>query len=102
MPSNAARVLRAAAERIERDGWSQHKSGIGPAPGQCCMMVALQRECDRLSVNAWNVARTALERRVRPPGGLLSVWNDAPGRTVDEVLEALRGAASDVEANDAG
>lgn len=94
--SDVAHVLRAAAERIERDGWWQGGSGICGA--QRCVMRALADECDRLSTNAWHGAKAALERHVRPPGGLMSTWNDARERTVEEVLAALRGAAADVEA----
>lgn len=96
-----AQVLRAAAERIERDGWFQ--GGNGSDGRRCCIMRALAAETDKArSMNEadglWRSAKHALEQRVRPPGGLMSTWNDARERTVDDVLAALRGAADDLEA----
>ena len=94
-------ILRAAADRIERYGWTQHESG---QDGQrMCVLMALGAACDdagdrgRNEPSLWRSAKSALERHVRIGSGFVSNWNDAPGRTVDEVLAALRGAAKECE-----
>jgi hypothetical protein len=99
----AAMICRRAADRIERTGWKQgsdqpheHERAL-----PCCLMIALNHATDDLAFpdrsNAWRIAKQAVLDRVRPPGGLLSEWNDRPGRTVSEVLAALNEAASDLE-----
>lgn len=93
-----SQVLLAAAARIERDGWCQ--GGCGRDGDRRCMMAALGDEHDLALPTApsWLTLYRALERHIRPGSKLLSVWNDQPDRTVDEVLAALRGAAAEVEA----
>jgi hypothetical protein len=100
-----AEILREAAAVIERNGWCQddyydwvQKQAESKPPAEC-------RVC---AVGAINLAATGEPRDVRPDEGVTGAlnvlatslnihcipdWNDAPGRTVTEVLDALHRAA---------
>jgi hypothetical protein len=110
----AAEVLAEAADIIERDGWTQHHfhtpdgchcalGAIGLASGEHLnIRVAddgivdwdLPRYGDPgydAACHAYTVARDALSARV---GIHVPSWNDADGRTQDEVVAELRAAAA--------
>jgi len=81
------KILLEAADYIEQHGWCQkvYQNGLGNA----CIMGALLR-----------VARTTsgdgkIMSRLRKYLGVTSLenWNDASGRTKEQVVAALRGAA---------
>jgi hypothetical protein len=83
------RILYAAADLIEEHGWCQHVPR--DSHGHICVFTALLTDAP---ADAWRACQ-ALERYC----GLtkpyyVTRWNDMPGRTKDEVLNALRGAAT--------
>jgi hypothetical protein len=92
-------ILDQAREILIRDGWCQ---GVGrDAMGRCCLAEAIWGQegaqgCLMLR-NQEAYYRVCKVLRVR----LLSVWNDKPGRTLDEVLDALAKAADIARADNA-
>lgn len=85
-------VLRAAAERIERDGWCQGKPTDGT---RCCAVRAIVMAGE--SSFGTSLAIEAVRDFIGCNTYGVIHWNDTPGRTVDEVLAALRSAADAVE-----
>lgn len=110
---SAVDVLRAAADKLMRDGWAQ---GSGDGEGQggvfwnnpngtCCVrgaMCVATRYQGSCWADSWfyenEEAARALETFVDVPIGYIPVWNDAPERTADEVIDALLACAADLEA----
>ncbi len=94
MTAQVAADLRAAAELLRAEGWCQ--GSYGQAGGPRCMDGAI------LSVTAYpgpydralSVMRPVLDITATTP---LAIWNDTPGRTLDEVLDALERAAQAAE-----
>jgi len=88
-----------AAQRLREVGWRQNK--YGPEQGPHCMvgacrwaagyfaapLTATHAELDQ----AGHAASSAVANVVRPRRGAIaaSFWNDAPGRTAEEVIAAL-------------
>jgi hypothetical protein len=72
-----------AAQYIREHGWCQRT--IRDEEGRVCLIGALQ------SVEGWenSVAPTMLRRII----SCIPSWNNAPGRTKEEVIAALEGAA---------
>lgn len=104
-----AEVLRAAADRIEKYGWCQ--GGTGEQGERRCAMRAISHAIDaafnvtiatdrrspaaHVAKRAFEGARVALMKHLNLTGGwAVPGWNDAPGRTAEEVIAALRGAAA--------
>ena len=88
-------VLLKAADIIEEKGWYQGNM-IGPK-GELCMLGALNVASD-YSLEYFNVrtvVRDHLHISVKDKSFSLSNWNDAPERTKEEVIAALRGAAEE-------
>jgi len=111
MSAETAAILDKAADIIERNGWRQ-----GPRPE-----AAPKKRADQYPVDAWDAlvlaackattARSNKELQLVIPAGralarflrLSSIatpgawtipdWNDHPGRTAEQVIAALRGAA---------
>jgi hypothetical protein len=100
-------VLLRAADRIERDGWwtqaPQPESPLRvlwrslwllPAPHapngrNVCAMLAISRAGKEMGAE-WLGAHDRLRNFV---GDRIDRWNDAPGRTASEVIQALRDCA---------
>lgn len=89
-------VLRAAARYIEEHGWYQ---GDYAAPdGAVCALGAINVVVtgspydlgDGVDRDLTLAAANVIENRLGSIGPI-SWWNDAPGRTKDEVLAVLRG-----------
>ena len=85
-----SRVLLDAADYIEKHG---HCKGMSRRrDGAVCV-------AGSISVVIWSAElRLSARRRLSayigiPPYLNIPVWNDAPARTADEVISALRGAA---------
>jgi hypothetical protein len=87
MSDQVADVLDDAADRLEREGWAP---GVGGG-GHCALgalysvagMTALRQRASRVLADS-----LGLPYRYR-----IADWNDAPGRTKQEVLDAFRLAA---------
>jgi len=89
--AQVAADLRAAADVLERDGWTQEQftDALGCHCAEGAFMYATP------SVERWTAASAALRSYL---GAVVITWNDAPGRTAAEVIAALRAAADRAEA----
>jgi len=94
-------LLDAAADLIERSGWTQ-KTSARDADGTPCALNQGVAFCpigaidwaDWVADHDWSLvfdAFSALADAIG--GGQVAVWNDAPDRTQDDVVTALRTAA---------
>ena len=87
-------VLRRAADLIEADGWWQNNGESGPTDKRC-VMIAI---CDAYKGNGYLAiqGRADASRATRAylGCGCLFSWNDAPERTVEEVVDTLRVVAA--------
>lgn len=88
-------ALNAAADYIEQNGWFQDEPADA-GDGTACAIWAL----DEVAGGFYNDARNALVNHLGLRELRLSViqWNDAPGRTKEEVIAAFRAAAEAVPA----
>lgn len=107
MSYEIAEVLDGAADVIERDGWCQND--LTSDDGRHCLMGAIGAHLGTLSESGWwnllafdeveskiTAARDAAALAAQidvGPGMNVANWNDAPERTEQEVLDALRLAA---------
>lgn len=83
-------ILARAAEYIETHGWQQE--GYGRSGGPRCVTGALWSVGDGTSV--FTEAQEQLARCYFPGRwASAEVWNDARGRTQDQVVSALLGAS---------
>jgi hypothetical protein len=105
MTAQVAADLRAAADVLRRDGWiqlSDHAYGGHCASG--AIEVAIDPEWEDHREEGWEYeenqrfseATLRLCRLV--DASSVTGWNDAPGRTADEVIAALEAAAEAAEA----
>lgn len=93
--SDIAETLRCAADLLVAHGWIQGDYG-GDSCGYCmsgALSAALRRPS---SDDSWDANCTALDAVIEDYRGFVH-WNDAPGRTVDEVIGALLEAAARLE-----
>lgn len=95
---NTSEVLNAAADLIERDGWCQQRFhdtlGGWCASGACLKVSGAwdgEIEDDDTIFDASDEALDVLEKRLQ---SYVPTWNDASGRTAEEVIQALRDAAN--------
>lgn len=86
-------VLRAAKKRLVERGWCQGTFEDGE--GRCCSIGAINRASP--PCGQW----PALLSFGDVVGGSVFVWNDAPGRTLEEVLAAFDKAIAAEEAKEA-
>ncbi len=95
MSAQVAADLRAAAEVLKRDGWTQGKFYDRSTRCRCvtgalnCATARSKRRFD----SAWDALIPVI------PDPNVIEWNDAPGRTADEVIAALLAAADAAEAD---
>jgi hypothetical protein len=96
MSAQVAADLRAAAEVLRRDGWTQEK--FTSLAGCHCAAGAMRMVAE--DVEKWRDAIDALCDGLAIAPYPISVyrWNDAPERTADEVIAALEAAADAAEA----
>jgi hypothetical protein len=99
--AQTAADLRAAADVLERDGWTQgsfkDQNGCRCAAG-AISKVALDRFPEDSDFNFDEAFEDALDALRAFVGKPVVVWNDERGRTAAEVIAALRAAADAVEA----
>jgi hypothetical protein len=98
--AQVAADLRAAAEVLRRDGWTQEVF-CDPSTGSRCAQGALDavyapRERDGSYDESAEDAAYAQVCAVIGTNRLIS-WNDEPGRTAEEVIAALEAAADAAE-----
>lgn len=93
-------LLLKAADILETRGWIQDKSaGHGGKDPPVCVGKAIQEAAEGCNSLAWDGIRR-FERHLGFPHRdswkefcPIPNWNDTPGRTKQEVIEALRSAA---------
>lgn len=99
-----ADILEAAADRIERDGWTTGNKGMLACEGPKCIEGAIAAEIGIVGrssyfgdlydynelegTSVWAALKSYLHRRP-------FLWNDDSRRTKEEVVAALRGAAAE-------
>ena len=85
--SQTGKNLLLVADYIREHGWCQRQLHDG---SKSCIVGAMFR-----SIGGWPFyqERGRLERHTGTK--ILSLWNDAPGRTAEEVLQVLEDAAFD-------
>lgn len=102
-------ILEGAADLIETKGWTQQAAArdqydheVRPWDDSAvsfCLIGALEcaaRTPEGFYVTDYDIARKALQQAVPNDGAPLTVWNDTPGRTKEQVVEALRTAAKQI------
>ena len=98
--------LRKAADYLRTHGWIQGRAygfitGDGDAPA--CIGGAILETCsDQCSVEYAKSLGLGLPGVIHPDNpsffwGLMPAWNDAPGRTLEEVLDRLESTALGLE-----
>jgi hypothetical protein len=89
----AAQILDGGADWIETHGWRQDGL-VGPNGGVC----AVKAMCH--ASKPWTDFAYALETLKShldlPANVDVAIWNDTPGRTKYEVIDAMRGAAKEL------
>ena len=91
---SAVRLLETTADQFEtgKMTWAQRNFNEGT---NACIMIGLDRVAFRS--NNRSLAQTAILRVLGAWGVTAAFkWNDEPGRTVGEVIDALRRAAKDL------
>jgi hypothetical protein len=113
MSAQVAADLRAAADVLERDGWTRFRyhSGSGCHCAQGALGVAITgnpqaipdgSECNLTAaeLDRWEGANQAVARWLSGAyDSYVPDWNDDDNRTATEVIAALRAAADSAEAD---
>lgn len=86
-------ILRAAAERIRTGGWCQGR--LGDCDGPVCALGAIKVAMGGHPLGALGDTGRAALKAVNETVGAdsLVLWNDAPGRTAEQVIEAFEATA---------
>ena len=108
MTAQVAADLRAAADILERDGWTQGDLGecggpkrlVGVAYYVASDGTEVLFERSGAAIHRAETSIKAFAAHVRVERAEIPTWNDTPGRTADEVIAALRAAADTVEQAD--
>lgn len=103
LDAHVAQDLRAAADILKRDGWTQ--GAYYDDTGCHCAMGAIATALNVISTEPGDLTEAEWERwsddvdhLAKHLGDDVDSWNDAPGRTADEVIAALHLAADAAEA----
>jgi hypothetical protein len=88
-PTQIAEVIENAAEYLKEYGWRQLKAGVHGESR--CLVGALSSAAGTYALHM--DARKAVESHLWLAA---AVWNDMPGRTKEEVIDALIGTAKDL------
>lgn len=88
--TEASRILRAAAAHLNLYGWCQNQLKDGLS---ACLVGAVYAAVGDMMPS--DEIQAELNRRVRLSIGRenIGAWNDVPGRTKEEVIDALNRAA---------
>lgn len=99
IPTPAQLLCDHAADLLEKKGWTQGNYEDGR--GRHCLMGAINAVFSTRyymkTDTTWDRADQAIKMIADELGtgmGALTVWNDRPGRTADEVIGVLRKVAS--------
>jgi hypothetical protein len=84
-------ILNGAADLIESKGWRQGLACNSPL-GLLCVGEAL----DEVAGDGAYIDRR-ITSALLPYGSSVVEWNDTPGRTKEEVIQALRAAAKEAQ-----
>lgn len=90
--------LRAAADLLEQDGWCQgtwHPADGAHCVGHALYVVTARAETEEAKNRRLNRVIYAFAAHVGMRA--ITAWNDAEGRTQEQVITALRGAADGLE-----
>ena len=90
---NTHETLVAARNLIDREGWAQKRDGKWWREndgGKCASNAILRTAGECSDLAAWDVFRDV--NGIGPRSADLFAWNDAPGRTKEEVLAAFDAA----------
>lgn len=94
-PHPAAETLRLAAAHLTPDTWCQHV--MATPDGRRCAVGHLRAVAGRTACgDAYDAVLHAIE--ATPPHASVSEWNDAAGRTADEVRALFLDVAARLEA----
>ena len=97
-PDQLADLLEDVADCFEsgRLAWIQHQ--IGDGVSTACLAGGIDYCADQLAaVEPWKVTYGAgwyLRRHIGEMS--IATWNDRPGRSLEEVIDALKGTAKDI------
>lgn len=85
--------LLKAADYIEKYGWCQGK--MQKTTGEVCALGALIIVNNhKTAVDSFTSAQHEFERRKRLKRSGITVWNDEPGRTKEQVIKSMRRIAA--------
>ena len=87
----ASKVLLRAADYIEKWGWCQYD--LRDARGRVCLMGAIYSVAGEQGLMKDAIEKTLFAFNSFADGPLPSTWDDAPGRTKEEVCAKLRSVA---------
>jgi len=87
-----AETLNAAADYLEQHGWCQGQM-FGPDDSVCA--VGAIAEVTRADTDYDHYSEALEVAMSYVGGGPVSQWNDAPGRTKEDVIAMLRAAAEE-------
>lgn len=100
-------ILRAGKQRIETLGWCQgDDESIWGKSGKCCAATAMTRDIPEFGAGGFFTALTNYEEAAtafRAANNIrrsIAEWNDAPERTLPEVLAAYDKAIAAAEAQE--
>jgi hypothetical protein len=97
-------VLRGAAKYLREHGWQQHSLGAD-GRARCAVGALYSAAGDEYTTGAFTArAKRCVEDGIGDPGlgGALPAWNDAQGRTIDDVIAAFERAAEAAEREERG
>jgi hypothetical protein len=102
-------ILRAGKARLLECGWCQgdEKAIFGPPDGPCCAATAMSRSLPKRRAPTWSIwdappFEEAVDtfKLVNGISGPIGQWNDAPERTLDDVIAAYDKAIAAAEDNE--
>ena len=97
-------ILRAGKANIEKRGWCQgdEKAVFGGDDRPCCMATAIsmQFDMDDIQTKGWPAVEALKIAAGAPLTHGIANWNDAPERTLAEVLAAYDKAIATAEAQE--